>query len=347
MRSKYKFSSILMQSGLAIFIILSIYIGKTLFYPHSIPKSNYSIIISKNTSLRTTTRILESDNVINNPKLLEYIIRIRGSDKRIVAGMYIIKEPISLWELSNRLTSGKPDQLSVTIIDGWNFKQIKSYIDKLDNITHLTKDQTEADIIKQLHIPYSKLEGMLYPNTFFVMPGQTDLEIYQTAYKMMQQKLQHLYVNRSANSILNTPYQIAILASLIEKETSKPEDMINVATVFNNRLRVGMRLQDDPAVFYGLGNKETITRADFKINTPYNTYMNKGLPPTPICTPSEKALQAAANPTNETKLLYFIAIGGGKSKFNESFDGHAKDVNTYLRKSKPEQKNTPSNKGTN
>jgi len=128
------------------------------------------------------------------------------------------------------------------------------------------------------------------------------------------------------------------MASLIQKETSDKMDMYQVSTVFNNRLRVNMRLQDDPAVFYGLNNKEKIIRSDFKTDTPYNTYLHNGLPPTPICTPSQNALNAAANPGDDYKLLYFVAIGNGKTKFSYTYDEHSQAVTQYLKK--PDIKST-------
>jgi UPF0755 protein len=154
----------------------------------------------------------------------------------------------------------------------------------------------------------------------------------QNAYKLMQTKLSAVWQVKNTNALYTTPYQLLTMASLIQKETNNESDMLQISTVFNNRLRSNMRLQDDPAVFYGLGNKDVITRADFAIDTPYNTYLHNGLPPSPICIPSQAALNAAANPGDDYKLLYFIAIGNGKSKFSTSYQEHTEAVNKYLKK---------------
>jgi UPF0755 protein len=180
------------------------------------------------------------------------------------------------------------------------------------------------------------MEGLLYPSTYFIAPNQPDLEVMRISYRLMQSKLADLWVNKNKNATnYQDPYQLLVMASLIQKETSDKEDMYQISTVFNNRLRTNMRLQDDPAVFYGLNNKATITRADFKIDTPYNTYLHNGLPPTPICTPSQSALAAAANPGDDYKLLYFVAIGNGKTKFSYSYGEHSQAVNQYLKKPEP------------
>ncbi|MBY0379451.1 MAG: endolytic transglycosylase MltG, partial [Burkholderiales bacterium] len=262
------------------------------------------------------------------------LLRLLQYDKSVNAGLYIIKHPMSLWAIIKRVTHGKPDQISITILDGWTFKQLKAYIDNLEDIKHLTATQNELYIKNILKIPYSNLEGVFYPDTYYVIPGQSDLEIYQHAYKMTQLKIESLFMNRNQSTSINTPYQLLILASLIQKETAKPDDMFLVSTVFHNRLRVKMKLQDDPAVFYGLRNQDKVTRKDFQINTPYNTYINEGLPPTPICIPSLDALVAASKPLDKKDVYYFLAIGNGKTQFSKNYEEHKSAINKYFKKSK-------------
>jgi UPF0755 protein len=150
----------------------------------------------------------------------------------------------------------------------------------------------------------------------------------------MQGKLSKLYLSKSATAKYTSPYQLLIMASLIYKETARVEDMYLVSTVFNNRLHRGMKLQDDPSVFYGLRYRKDgkVTRSDFQIDTPYNTYLRLGLPPTPICTPSDMALKAASQPLDRPELTYFVAIGKGKTQFSATYDQHIVAVNKYLKK---------------
>jgi UPF0755 protein len=259
------------------------------------------------------------------------ILKLLGKERRVTAGLYILNSPISLWGLLKRITSGNPDQISIIIKDGWNFQDLKSYIDNIDKIKHITQNQSESEIKSLLKINYKNLEGLFYPDTYYIAPNQTDLEIYQHAYNKMQQVIESEFINKNIYSVVKSPYELLILASLIIKETGVVEDMYLVSTVFNNRLRIGMKLQNDPAVFYGLRGKSKIMRRDFKINNPYNTYLNEGLTPTPICIPSLNAIKSAAKPLNKSNIYYFVAIGDGRTKFSENYREHKDAIDKYLK----------------
>jgi UPF0755 protein len=341
MAIKIKKSSLIWKSLLISFVIIAFYIAYMVFLPRKIPAQEYQIVIDKNQSMSKLATQLHDANIIPNRRLFLLILRLMHEDKKVSAGLYILKDPISTWGLIARITSGRPDQISITLIDGWSLAQVRDYINKLDNIQHLSTNLSDDELRSMLKITWPSLEGAFYPSTYFVAPNQTDLEIYQNAYKLMQNKLNALYVQRSTSSYYTSPYQMLIMASLIEKETSNPNDMFLISTVFNNRLRAGMKLQDDPAVFYGLGNQKHITRKDFQIDTPYNTYIHFGLPPTPICTPSLNALLAASSPTNNPQLLYFVAIGNGKTKFSSSYNTHVSLVNRYVKPDKSSFKGIP------
>lgn len=307
--------------------------GYSVFFPKNISNGTYKLIVNRGDSVSKIALKLDNADVLTNRKLFIFMSRLLGKDKKIMAGMYVFNHPMSMYDLILRLSNGKPDQISIVILEGWTFKQVRNVLDNESNIQHLTTAMTESQIRDRLKITYPRIEGLLYPSTYFVAPNQSDLEVIQLAYRTMQDKLNGVWNNRNeSNIIYHTPYELLTMASLIQKETSESNDMIMVSTVFNNRIRKNMRLQDDPAVFYGLGNPAVVTRADFKIDTPYNTYMRSGLPPTPICIPSPYALNAAANPTNDRKLLYFVAIGNGKTKFSETFNEHSVAVDKYLRK---------------
>lgn len=318
---------------LLVSLLFATFWGYFLFFPRSIPNGSYSLIVARGDSLTRVARKLDEANIVPNQRLFVIVARLMNKDKKITAGMYIINKPMSIFDLIQRLSNGKPDEISITILEGWNFKQFRNYLANESQIVHLTESMTEEQIIGALKIDYSRMDGLLYPSTYFVAPYQSDLEVMQLAYKTMQDRLLKVWQARNESyTVYKTPYELLTMASLIQKETSESQDMIMVSTVFNNRIRTNMRLQDDPAVFYGLGNKATITRADFAIDTPYNTYLHNGLPPTPICIPSQNALYAAANPTSDSKIMYFVAIGNGKTKFSETYQEHSKAVNKYLKK---------------
>ncbi len=318
---------------LILFLILTTYVGNLVFFPQKLPNAEYRIIINKNENLSKLGLLLEEQKIIKSNYAFKVILKLLSKDKKVTAGMYILKHPISLWGIVQRITNGKPDQISITILDGLTFPQLKQYIDQLDNIKHLTADLSEKDIKNILKINSPNLEGAFYPDTYYIIPNQTDLEIYHQAYGTMQLKVESLFLHRNQFSNINSPYQLIILASLIQKETANNNDMYLVSTVFNNRLKVGMKLQDDPAVFYGLRDKIKITRHDFQIDTPYNTYLHTGLPPTPICIPSLNALISAANPLDKPNVFYFVAIGGGRTKFSATYAEHMGAVSKYLKNS--------------
>ncbi len=330
MRSNSKKASLISKILLLSFIVTTIYIGNVIFYPVAIPNHEYQLIISKDQSIANIAYTLEEQNIIKNHRALTLLLRLLRKDKKVTAGMYILKDSISAWSLVKRITNGKPDQISITIADGWNIVTLRNYINSLDNIKHLSINMSESELRSALNIHALSLEGLFYPSTYFIAPGQTDLEIYENAYKMMQNKVDDIYSHKNGYASINNSYQLLILASLIEKETGDKDDMFLVSTVFSNRLRVGMKLQDDPAVFYGLHNKMTITRKDFLIDTPYNTYTHFGLPPTPICIPSLNALIAASQPESKTNIYYFVAVDG-KTKFSETYKEHVSKVKKILK----------------
>lgn len=315
------------------FIFSAAIIGYVVFFPHHIPNNSYQLVVNKDETIPAIANDLAAHDIIKSKFMFTKLLRLLGRDRKVTAGLYFLKNSLSTWTLIARITNGKPDQISVTIIDGWSFEDLQKYINSLPNIQHIVSDYSQEQIKTALKIDYPNLEGAFYPSTYFVAPNQTDLEIYQQAYRLMQNKLGNYYTTRSTKTNYTKPYQLLIMASLIQKETGNSEDMRLVSTVFNNRLRKGMKLQDDPSVFYGLRHTPSITRKDFQVDTPYNTYLRYGLPPTPICIPSNAALIAASKPLDRPELLFFVAIGSGKTKFSTSYSEHKSLINKYLKKS--------------
>ncbi len=329
LHTKFKLLTKILLVG---FVIFASMLGYTVFYPYKIPNNSYQLVVDMNENVSGIANDLSEHDIIKNKFIFRGLLRLLRRDRNIAAGLYFLKNSMSTWDIVARVTNGKPDQISVTFIDGWSIEQVRSYVNLLSNIQHTTTNFTDEELKKSLKIEYPSLEGLFYPSTYFVAPNQTDLEIYQQAYRLMQRKLTELYTKRSTVSIYSNPYQMLTMASLIQKETSDKEDMLLVATVFNNRIKTGMKLQDDPSVFYGLKHQKTIKRKSFQIDTPYNTYTRFGLPPTPICIPSYEAIVAASQPQDKPDLLYFLAIGSGKTKFSKTYSEHKSAINKYLNK---------------
>ena len=327
---------------LVLFVIFAIYIGNVVFFPVKMPNNNYQLIVDKNQNLSVLVTNLESQGIIKNKTIFILLLKVLHKDRKVVAGLYILKNSLSTWGVISRITNGRPDQISITILEGWNISQLRKYINSLSNIRHTSINMNNDELKAILKVNEPTVEGLFYPSTYFIAPNQTDLEIYSHAYKLMQDKLATLFKDRSMSSVYINPYQLLIMASLIQKETNDLEDMYLVSTVFNNRLRTGMKLQNDPAVFYGLNNRAKIVRSDFQIDTPYNTYLRNGLPPTPICIPSLNALKAASSPLDKPELLYFVAIGDGKTKFSRKYDEHVALINKYLKKNNLQKSKTES-----
>jgi UPF0755 protein len=319
-------SKIIVKLLLIVFIIVTTLVGYLTFYPQQLPNNSYQLVITDHMSIRNLSNQLEQLHIIKSKLIFYNLIKILHKDRHIKAGLYSLKNSISTWGLIRRLVNSKPDQISVTILDGWKFEQLKQYIDQLPNIKHSTVTQSESQIKDLLKITAPNLEGQFYPSTYFVVPNQLDLEVYQQAYRLMEQKLAVYYNQRNHHTLYNSPYQLLIMASLIQKETDNPNEMVIISAVFNNRLQRHMKLQNDPSVLYGLRNYKHITHNDFLYhNTPYNTYMNFGLPPTPICNPSDNALYAAANPIPDLNVLFFIA-DKGVTKFANTFADHQRNI---------------------
>lgn len=329
LRNKIKLFTKILLVG---FVFFAAMLGYTVFYPHQIPNNSYQLVVDINENVSGIAIDLATHDIIKNKTIFRGLLRLLGQDKKVAAGLYFLRNSMSTWDIVSRVANGKPDQISVTFIDGWSIEEVRNYVNGLPNIKHTTIDFTDEQLKTLLKIDYPSLEGLFYPSTYFIAPNQTDLEIYQQAYRLMQRKLTELYTKRSTVSVYSNIYQMLTMASLIQKETSNKADMVLVATVFNNRIKIGMKLQDDPSVFYGLKHLKKVSRKSFQLDTLYNTYTRFGLPPTPICIPSYDAMLAASQPQDKPELLYFLAIGSGKTKFSKTYSEHKSAMNKYLNK---------------
>jgi UPF0755 protein len=234
--------------------------------------------------------------------------------------------------LLRKLVRGEEALRSVTLVEGWTFRQVLDALAKAEQLKPQTQGMTSDAIMQALGMPGLAAEGRFFPDTYTYSKGSPDLAVLKRAARAMDKKLAWAWEQRSPQTPLQTPEQALILASIVEKETGRSADRTMVSSVFNNRLRIGMRLQTDPTVIYGLGDSfdGNLRKKDLLTDTPWNTYTRAGLPPTPIAMPGKASLLAAVQPA-PSKALYFVARGDGTSAFSASLDEHNRAVNKYQR----------------
>lgn len=291
---------------------------------------SYDLKLGSN--LRVVSRELTALGVLRQPLWFEILGRLRGDAPHIKAGNYEIESPISPLALLRRMTRGDATQSAIRFIDGWTFKQVRQALDSHEALKHETRDLSNEAIARELGIADGNVEGWIMPESYYFARGTSDLAVLRRAHRLMQKQLQAQWENRAAGLPLASPYEALILASIVEKETGKSGERSLVSSVFVNRMRLGMRLQTDPTVIYGMGDtfNGNLRRRDLQADTPWNTYTRSGLPPTPIAMPGVASLQAAVNPA-ESKMLYFVARGDGTSQFSATLDEHNTAVTKYQR----------------
>ncbi|SCK06692.1 endolytic transglycosylase MltG [Vogesella sp. LIG4] len=315
--------------------LLALWLAWVVVVPVVPPKQPYAVTVGPNRTMSQVARALEEDGAIRNRWVMSLLSRMMGVDRRLKPGLYQFGNATAMWQYLSRFGEGHPDQSSVTIIEGWNLRQFRRALQRENDLQHDTADWSDSQILAAMGINGGVAEGLFFPSTYFYTPGSSDMAVYKQAFHALQQQLQAAWEGRAADAPYTNAYQLLIMASLVEKETASEADRGMVASVFVNRLRVGMRLQTDPSVIYGMGEQYhgSIGKADLRRDTPYNTYTRDGLPPTPIALPGRASLQAAANPT-PSHALYFVAKndGSGESKFSETLDEHNAAVRQYILK---------------
>lgn len=288
--------------------------------------------IEPGTSVRDISQDVRQAGVHINADLLYWMFRLSGKARQIKAGSYELDHTTTPLTLLNKLVRGDETLRALTIVEGWNFRQLREALRKADQLKPLTQALSQEDILQQLGLSGTSVEGRFFPDTYNYAKGSSDLALLARAAKAMDKKLDAAWALRDPASALQSPEQALILASIVEKETGRPTDRPMIASVFNNRLRIGMRLQTDPTVIYGLGESFTgnLRKSDLTTDTPWNTYTRTGLPPTPIAMPGKASLLAAVRPA-ASKALYFVARGDGSSQFSATLDEHNRAVNKYQR----------------
>jgi len=264
--------------------------------------------------------------------LLQTWFRLSGQARLIKAGSYEIVPSTTPQRLLSMLVRGEETLKSITLVEGWTFSQVLQALQKAEQLTLDTLALSPEMIMEKLGKPGIHPEGRFFPDTYTYAKGSSDLAVLKRAARAMDRRLETAWNLRSLDTPLKSADQALVLASIVEKETGNPSDRGQIGGVFSNRLRIGMPLQTDPSVIYGMGARfdGNLRKRDLQQDTPYNTYTRTGLPPTPIAMPGKAALLAAVQPA-QTKALYFVSRGDGTSEFSDHLDGHNRAVNKYIR----------------
>ncbi|MDQ3060703.1 MAG: endolytic transglycosylase MltG [Pseudomonadota bacterium] len=290
--------------------------------------------IESGTSGRGVARVVVASGADVPVPLLQLWFRLSGQARQIKAGSYEIVPGTTPYKLLRMLVRGEETLKSITLVEGWTFSQVRQALQKAEQLAPETLALSPETIMAKLGKPGVHPEGRFFPDTYTYAKGASDLAVLQRAARAMDKRLDAAWSLRSPETPLKSPEQALILASIVEKETGKPSDRAQIGGVFTNRLRIGMPLQTDPSVIYGLGTRfdGNLRKRDLQADTPYNTYIRTGLPPTPIAMPGKAALLAAVQPA-PTKALYFVSRndGSGASEFSDNLDAHNRAVNKYLR----------------
>jgi UPF0755 protein len=298
--------------------------------PLNIGASGLHLVVEPGENINRLSRELAARDVLERPVYLRWLARWRGDAHRIQAGEYTIAPGTTPEGLLALLVSGKVIQRAFTLVEGWTFTQVRDALSGADTLVHDTAELSDAEVMQLLGYPGQHPEGRFLPDTYYYTRGSSDLELLQRAHAAMQSTLDTEWPNRTAGLPLATPHQALILASIVEKETGLASERAEIAGVFVRRLRKDMLLQTDPTVIYGMGDhyKGNIRKRDLIEDTPYNTYVHKGLPPTPICMPGREAIRAVLHPA-DGKALYFVGRGDGSHQFSETLREHNRAVRRY------------------
>lgn len=288
--------------------------------------------VAPGTNLRSLSTLLEREGVVGNAQVFWLLGRVLGKAEALKVGVYTLDRPLTPLELYALIQRGEASQAMVQFIEGWNWREVRAALAAQPMLKHESASMSEAEILQAIGAKESHIEGLLFPDTYFYAPHTADLGVLRRAYLRQHQKLMAAWENRASGLPYRTPYEALIMASIVEKETGVAFERPRIAGTFLNRLRLGMRLQTDPTVIYGLGERfdGNLRKIDLQRDTPYNTYTRAGLPPTPIAMPSEAAIEAALNPAR-TDALYFVARGDGTHVFSSTLDAHNRAVNRYQR----------------
>lgn len=281
------------------------------------------------------TAALAERGVLSDGHALQAHARLSGAAARLQAGEYALLPDERVIDLIERMVRGRTVQYAVTLVEGWNFRQIRAALASAPRLRHELSGLSDAEVMGRLGRAGEHPEGRFFPDTYLYGRAQSDLDILRRAHQTMSEYLRRAWQTRAADLPYASPYEALIMASIIERETGVPEERAQIAGVFVRRLRQGMKLQTDPTVIYGMGERYdgNIRRSDLREDTPYNTYVHAGLTPTPIASPGAAAIDAALHPAPGT-ALYFVARGDGSGahQFSDTYAEHQRAVQVYLQR---------------
>lgn len=293
--------------------------------------------IARGQGLKDVALALKEAGVIDEPWWFVLLAWEEGLARKLKSGEYEIPPDMDRRRLLALFASGKVRQHAVTLVEGWTFRQMLAALRAQPALEHLVAAESDgAVLMRMLGRPGEEPEGRFFPDTYFFTKGTPDIEILKRAYRRMVEVLAAEWARRAPELPYRTPDDALIMASIIEKETAQPGEKAEVAGVLVRRLRTGMPLQVDPTVIYGLGERYdgNLRREDLKADTPYNTYLHRGLPPAPIAAPGLASLRAALNPA-PGESLYYVARGDGGHRFSRTWDEHRQAVDLYQKARQP------------
>lgn len=294
---------------------------------------SYKVKIAPQSGTAAISQQLSEQGVSSNGIALQIAARALFIGSKLKPGTYLFVPRASLGNILLQMARGDRVREKLAIIPGMTIWQVRSLIDQHPALMHQTRGMGSQELLQAIGLSYPGLEGLFYPDTYTFDPDDTDISIYRRASQAMQKQLTAAWEQKETSSLIRSPYDLLILASIIEKETGRSNERSLVAAVFVNRLNLNMPLQTDPTVIYGIGPKfdGNLRKTDLRKDNPYNTYMRKGLPPTPIAMPSKESLQAAIHPAKDD-AIYFVARGDGSSQFSKTLKEHDNAVDQYQRK---------------
>ncbi len=300
--------------------------------PINLPAPTVDLSIEPGTLPRGVAQAVADSGARVNPDLLYWWFRLSGQARLIKAGSYEMTAGITPRSLLLKLARGEEALDAVTLVEGWNFRQVRAVLAKETSLKPDSLGLSDDELMNALERPGLRPEGRFFPDTYTFAKGSSDLAVLRRALRAMDKRLDAAWAQRQPDLPVKTPQEALVLASIVEKETGRPTDRAAIAGVFVNRLRVGMPLQTDPTVIYGMGEAfdGNLRKKDLQTDTPWNTYLRTGLPPTPIAMPGKAALLAAVQPA-ASKSLYFVARGDGTSQFSATLEEHNRAVNKYQR----------------
>jgi UPF0755 protein len=316
--------------GLLLYLVCADY-QRFIDTPLSVPASGLALEVKPGAGIGSIARQLQQQPGLSRPTFyLEIYARLNGVATRLQAGEYALTPGVTPRTLLDRIVAGRVIQHPLTVVEGWTFRQLRQALAAHPKLAQTLPGLSDADIMARLGRPDEHPEGRFLPDTYHFPADFTDEAFLRRALTAMDQRLTEVWKRRTPNAPVNNPYQALILASIIEKETGIATERAEIAGVFARRLRMGMRLQTDPTVIYGLGETfdGNLRRRDLETDTPYNTYTRFGLPPTPIALPGLDALNAAVNPASGD-TLYFVADGTGRHVFSRTLEEHNRAVRRY------------------